>query len=134
MNEKNLKAVGFLALLVSVIVTVIAMLSAAVWNLELGLLAFIIWGISPYICFLAVILLLLRFTSITRISSTFCIVSLLMLALTLFAYVGTLGDKSSTYGLIFVFVPFYLHVGSFFLLGCSLIWGLLSRFFKDKNI
>ena len=134
MNDRNLRAIEISALSISIIVTVFAMLRAAAWEINSGTFLFILWGISPYICLFLVDVVLRKIVQTLRMILVFCVASLLMLGFTLLAYVGTLGDKSSTYGLIFLFVPFYLLVGGIIFLGGGLIWVLLSKSSKDKNI
>lgn len=130
MNQTALKSIGSFLLILSAIVTMTAMDKAAAGNFQPGMILFIFWTISPYICIFVASLLLMRFTSIAQMSLIFCIISVLMFAFTLLTYIGTLGDKSSTYGLIFIFAPFYLHIGWFFLLAGGLFWRWLM---SDKN-
>jgi hypothetical protein len=79
-------------------------------------------------------LLLRRFSFLSRTALIFFVVSFLMLVFTLLAYVGTLGDDSSSYALIFVFMPLYLYIGSFFLFGLGLVLSLLFKSPKSENI
>jgi len=127
MNDKNLRVVAISALSLSIIVTVLALLRAAAWEIGSGQLLFILWAISPYISLFLVDVLLRKITSISKLSLLFCVTSLLMLGFTLLAYIGTLGDKSSTYALIFVFVPFCLYVGGIIVFGVGLILALLLK-------
>lgn len=85
-------------------------------------LALICLAISPYVVLYAVGVLLEKYTSLPRVALVSCVVAVLMLAFTLLAYIGTLGDTSSTYALIFIFVPINLYIGGFALL----IIGLLA--------
>ena len=134
MNDKDLRVIEISALSISVIVTVLAMMRAAAWEIKSGTFLFILWGISPYLFLFLVDVLLRKIKPIPKMFLVFCVASLLMLGFTLLAYVGTLGDRSSTYGLIFLFVPFYLFVGGAIFLVGGLIWALLSKPSKDKNI
>lgn len=131
MNDKNLSVVEILALLLSIIVTVLAMLFAATWEIDSGHIPFILWAVSPYISLFFADVVLRRLTSVSKLPLLFCVTSLLMLAFTLLAYVGTLRDKSSTYALIFLFVPFYLYVGGVIVLGVGLILALLAKMPKS---
>lgn len=131
MNEKNLRVIGILALILSGIVTALVMLRAAVWEIGLEHIVFILWAVSPYISLFLADVALRRLTSLSKMSLLFCVTGLLMLGFTLLAYVGTLGDKSSTYGLIFLFVPFYLYVGGVIVLGVGLILALLAKLPKS---
>ncbi len=134
MNDRNLRTIEISALSVSIIVTVLAMLYAAAWEISLESFLFILWAVSPYICLFLVGVLLRKITSISKISLVFCVTSLLMLGFTLLIYIGTLGDESSTYALIFLFVPIYLYIGGIILLGSGLILALFLRSSKDKDI
>ncbi|MCU1289769.1 MAG: hypothetical protein JWN60_1998 [Acidobacteria bacterium] len=134
MSPKNLKIAGNLALFLSAIVTILAMLNANAWSLDPGGIPFIVWAISPYFCFMSAYLLLRRFSFLSRTALIFFVVSFLMLVFTLLAYVGTLGDDSSSYALIFVFMPLYLYIGSFFLFGLGLVLSLLFKSPKSENI
>jgi hypothetical protein len=134
MSPKNLKIAGNLSLFLSAIVTILAMLNANAWSLDPGGIPFIVWAISPYFCFMSAYLLLRRFSFFSRTALIFFVVSFLMLVFTLLAYVGTLGDDSSSYALIFVFMPLYLYIGSFFLFGLGLVLSLLFKSPKSENI
>jgi membrane-associated HD superfamily phosphohydrolase len=134
MNDKNLRAIEISALSVSIIVTTLAMLRAAAGEISSGAFLFILWAVSPHICLFLVDVALRKIAPTLKMSLVFCVTSLLMLGFTLLAYVGTLGDKSSTYGLIFVFVPFYLYIGGIILLIGGLIWALLSKSSTGNNI
>jgi len=131
MNDKNLRLIGILALFLSIIVTVPVMLRASVWKIDSEGFLFILWTVSPYISLFSADVILRMTTSISKLSLLFCVTSLLMLGFTLLAYVGTLGDKSSTYALIFVFVPFYLYIGGVIVFGIGLILALLARLSKS---
>jgi len=131
MNDKNLRTVGISALILSIIITVLVMLRAAVWNIDSGAFLFILWAISPYIALFFADVVLKKITSISKLSLVFCVTAILMLGFTLLAYVGTLGDESSTYALIFLFVPLYLFVGGVIVFGIGLILALLAKLPKS---
>lgn len=133
MDNKKLRIIEIAALSVSVIVTVFTMLRAAEWQIDSATILFIFWGISPYICLFLVDVLLKKIAPSLNLFLVFCSASLLMLGFTILAYVGTLGDESSTFGLIFLFVPFYLYIGGIIFLGGGLIWALLTKSRKDKS-
>lgn len=134
MNGKNLRFIEISALSVSVVATVLTMLRAAAWEIKPEAFLFIIWGVSPYICLFLFDAALRWIAPIPKMVSVFCVTSLLMLGLTLFAYVGALGDESSTDSLIFLFVPIYLYIGAAVFLGGGLIWALLSKPSKERRI
>ena len=127
MDTKILKVIGILALAVAAVVTIKTMLDAGQWNIDLRMMIFIGWAVSPYVVFFAASALLERFASTFIMSTIFCIISVLMLASTLFFYVGTLTGESSTEALIFIFAPVYLYIGSFIALavgfGASKLFG-----------
>lgn len=133
MDNGNLRVIETSALLLSIFVPGVCLPRSAGWEISSGHIPFILWVVSPYICLFLLDVLLQRAKRIPEMPLFFCVVSLLMLGFTLFAYVGTMGDKSSTYGLIFIFVPFYLYVGSFILVVGNVIWVLLLEPSKDKN-
>ena len=127
MQRETIISIKLAALAIAALTTVAVMLHAGEANPDAGFILFLLWGISPYIFFLATTALLERFTSIYRICEIACVISVLMLAFTLLTYIGTLNDRSSTYGLIFIFVPIYLFVGSLGILIVSVIISLQLR-------
>ena len=134
MNTNKLKIIQIVALAISTIVTVLAMLRASEWSIDSSVLLFIGWAVSPYLFLLVMSFLLNKFTSLPYKSVIFCFTSILMLVFTLLAYVGTLGNKSSTSALIFVFAPVYLYVGSVIVLIVGLITARLFGRSKTENI
>ena len=109
-----------LLLLAAIFVCIFSMLAAAAWAPDLGTLVFIIWAISPYVAFFAASRILSRVLPFSNLAIPSTVIAAMMLAFTFFAYIGTIGDPSSTDALIFVFVPLYLYIGSFFLLSVAL--------------
>ena len=107
------------------------MLRAAAWEIGLGHIPYTLWAVSPYISLFLTDVILRRLTSVSKLPLLFCVTALLMLVFTLLVYVGTLGDKSSTYALIFLFVPFYLYIGSIIVFGIGLILALLAKMPKS---
>lgn len=97
------------------------MLHAAGWTLDIGALLFIAWAVSPYALVPAGRKILKRLTDFPHASTVSCAVSFVLLLLTLVIYIGTLGDPSSTYALIFLFAPVFLHVVGISLLILGLI-------------
>ena len=134
MNQKTLTAVGFAALAAAALVTVVIMLRAATWSVDLGTIVFLAWAVSPYACILAACILIEKITSLRYIPLILCVVSILMLGFTLLAYLGTLEDDSSTYALIFISVPILLYAGSFTLLLLGLVIAWLSGRRRSTNI
>ncbi|HEX8737315.1 MAG TPA: hypothetical protein VF721_18425 [Pyrinomonadaceae bacterium] len=133
MNDRDSRAIEITALSLSIIVTALAMLHAGAWKIDLVGLLIMLLTISPYICLFLADIGLRKTAPNLKMSSVFCAASLLMLGFTLLTYIGTLGDSSSTYALIFLFVPFYLYVGGAIFLGGGLLWALLSKASGDKN-
>jgi hypothetical protein len=88
---------------------------------------FTLWVTSPYLVFHVVSTLVERFTQVPGRYTVGVVFAALMLGFTLLAYISTYGDKSSTYGLIFIFVPLWLHVMGVGLYGfCVLISWLVE--------
>jgi quinol-cytochrome oxidoreductase complex cytochrome b subunit len=130
MNTKKLRAVELAALAIAAVITVLLMLRAAEWNIDLGVLLFIVWAVSPYICFYIASILVEKFTSLSNVPLISCIVSLLMLAFTFITYLASLNDTSSASSLIFVFVPLLLYIGSFSVLIIGLV---LIKLFRRRS-
>jgi len=124
MNANKLRTIEIFALIISAFVTVWAMLKAAAWQIDFAAIVLICWAVSPYAALFATSVLLDKFTALPKIWLVSCVTSVLMLAFTLLVYVGTAGDDSSTYALIFIFVPIWLYVGGFalFILGLLTAW------------
>ena len=81
----------------------------------------------PYEVFFALTLLLFLIRPIRRyVAQSACATSLLMLIFTVFAYTGI--SSSSTGGLVFLFAPMWLGIGSplVFLVGLLIAW-LVSK-------
>lgn len=121
MQKTTLSIIKFIALSIAAIITVVIMLRAADGKIDPGTLLFMLWGISPYLVFMVVTGLLEHFTRLPRLLVIACVISLLMLGFTLFAYVTTLNDTSSTGAIIFVFVPLWLYIGSFIFLTVGIL-------------
>lgn len=118
---KKTRAIEIAFLTSAAAVTVSVMLHAAGWSTDLGGLLFIVWAVSPYILLPLERRLLEALAIFPRASLISCAVSFLLLLLTLAIYVGTLGDPSSTYALIFIFAPLLLHAVGFSLLVLGLV-------------
>ncbi len=134
MNYKTTKSIEISAIILSIVMTVLIMLYSANWSVNFGTILFILWAIMPYISVFFVGRLFQKLTKISKIPVIFCVVSILMLAATLFAYIGTIRNDSSTAALAFVFVPFYLFIGSFLLIGIGMIWAAFSKSKKKENV
>lgn len=102
------------------------MLSASEWSPDLDVVIFILWAVSPYVAFFAASRMLSKLLPLSNLAIPSAVIAAVMLAFTVYAYVGT-RDTSSTYALIFVFVPLYLYIGSFFLLTLALGVSLLIK-------
>jgi len=83
---------------------------------EPGSVVILFWIISPYLYFLLATYLFETLTSVTQVPAIGLVISFLMLGFTLITYPSVLfGDhNSSTEGLIFIFIPFWLYVGNGF--------------------
>lgn len=133
MNNKILNTVKLYALALSIIATILVMLYAAAWQIDSGGVLFILWGISPYIAVFLVDILLRKLLSPPRQPLIFCITAVLMLAFTLFVYGGIFGNESSTFALVFLFIPIYLFIGAFVLIVIGSLLGLLFKPSKPEN-
>lgn len=126
MNYRNLKAITITLLSLSTFITILTIVFASNQKIDLGLIYFILWGVSPYVCLFLIDLL---FRKIGRSQKTYlfsCLASVLMFCLTVTAYVGISRDRSSTAGLAFVFIPPWLNLGALLLFVVNLIATLLS--------
>jgi hypothetical protein len=132
MKEREARGIEISALSISILMTVFAMLRAATWKIDFGALLIMLWTISPYICLFLADVGLRKTAPNLKMSSVFFAASLLMLGFTLLAYGGS-PEGSSTYALIFLFVPFYLYLGGAIFLGGGLLRALLSKASRDKN-
>ena len=131
---KKLTVVEIVALGAAAGVTVFTMLRAGGWSLDLGMIAFIVWAISPLICFAAAIRGLTKLSSIRYIPLVGAVAAVLMLAFTVYVYWNFENDTSSTASLIFLVVPIYLYIGGFFFLTVGLVTGwLLGKFGKSAT-
>lgn len=133
-SDKNLRLVEVSALSVSIVVTVFAMLRASVWKIDLTTFLFLLWAVSPFIFLFLIDAGLRKFAPRLKMPVIFCLTAILMLGLTLLTYLGTLGDESSTYGLLFLFAPVYLYAGAIIFLAAGLIWTLFSKSSKGKSV
>jgi hypothetical protein len=86
-----------------------------------------IWLVSPYVGLFIVMALLERFSDIKTIVGINCVVALLILAFTIWAYTIALDETSDTGHLIFLFGPAWVCIVSFFLLGFTLLFMKLAR-------
>ena len=134
MKTGKLNTIQIFALAISAIVTALTMLRAAQWKIDFSGFLFLCWALSPYVFLLILSFLIDKFTSLPKKSLVFCITAILVLILTLLAYVGTLGDESSTSALIFVFAPVYLYVGAVIVLIGGLITARLFGRQTGENI
>ena len=124
---KPLSITRNLLLMIAAAITVWAMQHAAGFDgTGMSMIIFLLFGISPYLLFGIAAYALERFTKLRGIGVAGAVISAIMLAVTALAYLGTLGDQSSTYALIFVVMPIYLIVGSFVLLGLGILTGWLA--------
>jgi hypothetical protein len=72
---------------------------------------FLLWVVSPYLLFFFITWFIERFTKIPARHGIAAICAVLMFAFSLLAYADTGANKSSTYGLIFIFAPVWLYIG-----------------------
>jgi hypothetical protein len=127
MTVKNLLLTQASLLIIAAAICIYTMLQAAAWSPDIGMVVFIIWATSPYIAFFAASRLLSKLVPSSNLTIPATVIAGIMLAFTAYAYIGTAGDRSSTYALIFLFVPLYLYLGSFFLLMAAFAVSLVIR-------
>jgi hypothetical protein len=132
MVARKMQLLQGILFLAAISICIYAMLSASAWSPDLGTLVFVIWAISPYGSFFAASRLLTRLIPSANLAIPSAVIAAIMLVFTVWAYVGTLGDTSSTHALIFIFVPLYLYVGGFFLLSIALGVSLFLRRTKQE--
>jgi hypothetical protein len=125
-NRWNLLTAVLLAC--SAIATVVSMIRSSD-GIDAGLLAFIAWALSPYVCFFFASTLLQKALRLPYLPIATTVIAVLMLLLAL-QYLGIPSDTSSTAGLAFVFVPLYMYVGSFLLLTAVTVVMLVLRRIK----
>ena len=119
--------VGQISLLsFSALFTLLRILQASDWELNIGLGLFGIWVVAPYIVFLLIVLRK-KHSQLEEELGIF-IASLLMLALTIFFYSDI--SSTSTASLIFVWGPLYLLIGAPILIA---IGPLLAKKIISKN-
>jgi hypothetical protein len=134
--ERSLVAtIKNITLLVSTFVALYASRSMSDGSLDGVEVALTVWVISPYLAFFLLTYFLERYTSVKQLPGIALVISLLVLALTTFAYLTVaFGDhRSSTEGLIFIFLPLWLLIGSFGLLGVALLVVWLSRRYPEGS-
>lgn len=91
---------------------------------RIGMLLFFPWVILPYIAFFATTTYLYRTHPNTALPRTAATTSILMLAFTALVYIdGLLIHPDAQSGLLLFFVPGYLLVGGFVMLGIGLTFG-----------
>lgn len=91
---------------------------------NIGMLIFVPWIILPYIAFFVMTTYLYRTHPNTALPRTAAAASILMLAFTSLVYIdGLLIHPDAQSGLLFLFVPGYLVVGGFVMLGVGLAFG-----------
>ena len=98
----------------------------------LAAIIFSLWVASPYLVVAIGSRLVERHTQVPGRYRIGSVVAILMSAFSLMAYVGTLGDKSSTYGLIFIFVPLWLHIGGIGLYGICILIAWLAEWSQQR--
>lgn len=129
------RIIGIAALFVSIIVAALAGLQAAAWKIDIGTVLPLLWTISPYICLFLVGAAVRRFAPTLKMSLAICVISVLMLGFTLFAYVGGFLKYGYIDPFLFLFIPLALYIGGIVLLGISFILAaLLSKSPKAANV
>jgi hypothetical protein len=133
MQRSGIAIIKNFILLLSAVVALYCAKVASDGTMDEGMVVMLLWIVSPYFCFFLASYFLERFTSIKPLPVIDLTISLVALAFTWFAYVPVVfGDHhSSTEGLIFLFLPLWLLIGSFVLLGLAIL--VVCTFPRDPN-
>ena len=127
MKNRDIRYIGISASWLSICVIGLAMLRAAGTHFDIGIILFILWGISPYAILIAGEFVIRKIAVIPKITKFFCVISVLLLALTIYACIEVFTSRSSTAGLMFVFLPFYLNLLVVISVVSGLIWASRSK-------
>ena len=127
MRSQTANVIKKVALVVGELTAAITLLLSATDVPFLALIAVVFWVTSPYLVMIVVSRLVERFTEVPGRDTVGCVVALLMLAFSLMSYIGTFGDKSSTYGLVFLFIPLWLHIAGVGLYSMCILISWLTK-------
>jgi hypothetical protein len=128
--------IGITKVVASVISAIVALSAALVASGGVGdptMLVFLLWIISPYALFLLISWIFERFTKAPARHGIACVVAILMFVFSMFAYADTAADSSSTYGLIFIFVPLWLNIGGPAIFGICLLLAWLAKMVSSRS-
>jgi hypothetical protein len=127
MNKNVSRILTFALLSCAGLVTVYHMVRSAEGSIDFGMLGFIIWAISPMVALGAAAVLLARWFAKVDVYLGSAIASLLVLVFIVWAYGSAQSDPSSTSALAYVFVPLYVYIGGFVVLGSWIAVSLIVR-------
>ena len=127
MKDRDVRYIGISASWLSICAIGLAMLRAAGNHFDIGIILLILWGISPYAILITGEFVIRKIAIIPKITKFFCAISVLLLTLTIYACLEVLVSRSSTAGLMFVFLPFYLNIFVIFFVVSALIWATRSK-------
>ena len=128
MNDSNLRYIGISASWLSMCIVGLALLNMAGSDANVGIILFILWCISPYLVLILGEFIIRKIVIIPQITKFFSIVSVLLLIFTIIGCIEVTNSRSSTTGLVFIFVPFYLNILVTFLVISGLIWAASSKY------
>jgi len=126
-----MKGFTYVILLVASAVTIGSMARASDGSFDAGMLAFMVWAISPYVAFGLLVYVLGRFAKIGYLYQIAAAVAAIMSAFTAYCYLVAMDGTSSTEALAFVFVPVYLHVGAYAALAVGVV---ISKLFARQAV
>jgi len=127
MNDRDLRYIGISASWLSICIVGLALLNMAGSEANVGIILFILWCISPYLVLILGEFVVRKIAVIPKITKFFSLVSVLLLIFTIVSCIEVIKSKSSTTGLVFIFVPFYLNILVTFLIISGLIWAASSK-------
>ena len=128
MQPRTVVTLKNFSLLISLAVSVYALVRESGGSFDVGMIGFVVWVVSPYVLFFLATLLLARYTPVRQLPAIGFVIAVLMLAFTVYAYIVSLNGQSSTEALIFVFAPLWLFISAFPLLGIStLVFWLFNK-------
>ena len=120
-----MKPLTFLLLIASAAVAVGSMMRSATGSIDLGIVAFMAWAVSPYVLFAVVVYALARFTRVGHIWAIGAGIAALMLIFSVYSYVMAMDGQGSTEAIAYVVVPVFLHAGALICLAAGVI---ISKF------
>ena len=114
------------ALVISALSTLYSVGNVSGWKAEAALSLISLWAVSPYFILFVASHFAERFSPNIEMKFVGCLIATLMLIFTIMAYVARAHD-SGAWGYVFLFVPFYLIIGSVLFLVVGFLVAKLPR-------